>query len=160
LPFPSAKPDSLDIFSSLISQPERYWPLMMTVTKTEKEDLETELDRLAKSLLDAKDPGFQAVFPPDILAQNNHLVFFWICQSAVKSASVSYKARFMGRARRVMVGLPAGALEALDEILARYLSREERAAYSLQKRTPNAPLGFDPKPYSFGLWIVQGIHPE
>lgn len=160
MPFPSTAPNSFDVFSSLLSQPGRYWSLLMTVTKTEKAELETELDRLAKSLLDAKDPGFQAVFPPDILAQNQHLVYFWISQSAVKSAALSYKARFLGPARRVLVGLPAKALEALDDILARYLSAEERAAYLLHKRTPNAPLRFDPKPRSFALWIVQGIHPE
>lgn len=157
---PSTSQHSFDVFSNLLSQPERYWPLLMTVTKTEKDDLETELDRLAKSLLDAKDPGFQAVFPPDILAQNNHLVFFWISQTDVTDESASYKSRFLGPCRRVMVGLPGAALLALDEVLARYLSREESAAYDLHKRKPNGPVRFDPKPDSFGLWIVQGIHPE
>lgn len=160
MPAPSTAPNSFDVFSNLLSQPDRYWPLLMTITQSEKDDLEMELDRLAKSLLDAKDPSFQAVFPPDILAQNNHLVFFWISQTAVTDESVSYKARFLGPCRRVLVGLPIGALLALDDVLARYLSREESTAYQLHKRKPNGPVRFDPKPDSFGLWIVQGIRPE
>jgi hypothetical protein len=157
---PSTSQNSFDVFSNLLSQPDRYWPLLMTVTKTEKDDLEAELDRLANSLLDAKDPGFQAVFPPDIMAQNNHLIFFWISQTAVTDESLSYKDRFLGPGRRVLVGLPGTALKALDGVLARYLSPEEGAAYLLHKRRPNAPVRFDPKPHSFGLWIVQGIRPE
>lgn len=160
MPSPSTALDSFAVFSNLMSQPERYWPLLMTVTETEKTQLEQELDRLMKSLLDARDPNFQAVFPPDILAQGQHLVFFWLALAPIPEVSTPYRARFLGRCRRFMVGLPSSALRGMDALVGGYLSDPEKALYDQYKRTPRAKVCMEPKPCSYGLWIIQGIYPE
>lgn len=160
MPSPSIAPDAVTMFYSLMSQPERYWPVLMTVSESERHDLETTLDQLAKTSLDARDPGFRAVFPTDILAQGKHLVFFWFSQTAVKDAAVSYKGRFLGRCRRTMIGLPFATIQALDTVLAGFLSDPEKSEYERVKRTPGAFIRFSPKPNSYALWVVQGIYPE
>jgi hypothetical protein len=154
----ASKPSAM--VDRMLSDQDRYWPLLMTLTEAEKTDLEERLTDFGKACFDVRDPSFLEVFPPDIMAQRQHLIYFWIAQESVSDPKASYSARVRGWYRQVLIGLPPRELEKLDRTLTQYMTDREQAAYHRLNRTPRARLMMDPKPESYGLIVAQGIHPE
>jgi hypothetical protein len=144
----------------MLAHPDRYWLVLMTVTQAQRDDFEAECDQLIKKLQDARDSKFLAVFPPDILANGQHLVFLMIAREPVRDPSTSYRGRFFGKSRRVVVALTPNELHSMDSKLAGLMSERERVEYQRLKRTPHAPLIAKPMPDSFAVCAILGIYPE
>lgn len=147
-------------FNFMLENPDRYWSLFMTVTEDQRDALEAECDRLARKLLDARDPKFLSVFSPDILAQGHHLVFLLIARESVRDSSTDYRSRLFGKSRRLMFALIPDALLSFDSKLEKCMTEPEQDQFRRLKRTPYASMMLDPRPDSFGVCAILGINPE
>lgn len=146
-----------DVLLHVMSRPKRYSRLLMTLSSSEKADLEAKLGTFTGGLLDARQPSFQAVFPPDILLGGQHLVLVMITERPVPNAAEAYRSLGSEVCRRMVLGLGPAQFAALNEMLKHFMIGEELKAF---EQYPDENLMFDPKPGCFGAMIVRGIHPE
>jgi hypothetical protein len=146
-----------DVLFGMMSQPEEYSRLFMSVSSEQRQDFEDEIESFGAGLLDARAPSFQAVFPPDILVGGQHLVLVMISREPVQDPGQVYRSLASTYCRRMVFGLGSSQLVGFEKTLKQFMSSEERDAFD---RHPNEHLMFEAKPGAFGAMILRGMRPE
>ncbi len=145
-------------FSEMIDHPERYCPLLLSIEPGRKQEFEDHIVGFTSHLLDATSRSFQAVFPPDIMGEGQHLILAIISQQQSAHPDQVYRTIGSSACRRLLFSVDVKRLSQFDEMLKSYLTVSE--AHVFDRWSRQQPLFLPPKAGSFGVLVLRGIRPE